>query len=70
MRRSVACGGSLTGNVYTSGPITRDCTVAVSFRAIGGAVTSVPTLGEWALIGLMLTMLGVGAHAQRRRAKS
>ncbi|MCX7957729.1 MAG: hypothetical protein N3B13_01630, partial [Deltaproteobacteria bacterium] len=25
------CGGSLNGNIYTTNPLTKDCTVVVSF---------------------------------------
>ena len=39
------CGGTLTGNIYTTGPITADCTVTASFAAsstysISGRVTT------------------------------
>ena len=30
------CGGSLSGNIYTTGAITADCTVTATFSSIGG----------------------------------
>ena len=35
------CGGSLAGNVYTTGPVTADCTVTASFAPITHTVTPV-----------------------------
>jgi hypothetical protein len=32
---TLACGGSLAGSIYTTGPITADCTVLATFTASG-----------------------------------
>jgi YD repeat-containing protein len=37
------CGGTLTGNIYTTGPITSDCTVTASFAV--NAYTVTPSAG-------------------------
>jgi hypothetical protein len=34
------CGGALTGNTYTTGPITANCTVSASFRSIPATTTT------------------------------
>jgi len=63
------CGGSLTGNIFTTAEITADCTVTASFKSSAlptpTVATPVPTLGTWALILLagLLAFLGY-----RRRA--
>ena len=36
---AAGCGGSLSGSVYTTGPITADCTVTATFAAITHVVT-------------------------------
>ena len=45
---ATGCGGSLSGNIYTTGPITADCTVTASFSSTSTGSTStsadVPTL--------------------------
>lgn len=33
------CGGTLAGNIYTTNAITADCTVSVSFKAVGNTYT-------------------------------
>jgi len=38
------CGGSLSGNTYTTGAITADCTVSASFALLPPASAAVPTL--------------------------
>lgn len=63
------CGGTLTGNSFTTDPVTADCTVAVKFRAsapVVAAVTPVPTLGEWGLMLLGALAAGLGARRLRR----
>ncbi|MET0226151.1 MAG: PQQ-binding-like beta-propeller repeat protein, partial [Dokdonella sp.] len=39
------CGGSLAGNVYTTGPVTADCTVTASFSLQAHTVTPTATNG-------------------------
>jgi len=52
------CGGTLVGNVYTTAPITADCTVTASFRrTLTAPPRLVPTLNSWVLglLGLLMT---------------
>ena len=61
------CGGTLVGNVYTTGPITAPCTITVSFRLLGGpAPILVPTSG-WQMLLLMMGLLLGGAFLTLRR---
>ncbi|MET4575698.1 IPTL-CTERM sorting domain-containing protein [Ottowia thiooxydans] len=60
------CGGSRAGNQFTAGPVTGDCTVTVTFKAL--PVMAVPSLGEWALLLTGLLAAGLGALRLRRRA--
>ncbi|TDS74430.1 putative secreted protein (IPTL-CTERM system target) [Comamonas sp. JUb58] len=63
------CGGSLTGNIFTTAEINADCIVTASFKNSAPptptVATPVPTLGTWALALLagLLAFLGY-----RRRA--
>ena len=59
------CGGTPSNtSPYTTEPLRNACMVQVRFAA--AAVTPVPTLGQWALIGLGLLLTGLGARALRR----
>ena len=61
------CGGTLAGNVYTTGPITGPCTITVSFALLGGpAPTLVPASG-WQMLLLMMGLLLGGAFITLRR---
>ncbi|MBH1966262.1 MAG: IPTL-CTERM sorting domain-containing protein [Comamonadaceae bacterium] len=60
------CGGSRVGNQFTAGPVTADCTVTVTFKAL--PVMPVPSLGEWALLLTGLLAAGLGALRLRKRA--
>jgi YD repeat-containing protein len=55
------CGGTLEGNVYTTGPITADCTVTASFAintySISGRVTS----KNKGLAGVTMTLIGAAS---------
>jgi uncharacterized repeat protein (TIGR01451 family) len=53
---SSTCDGSLSGDTYTAGPVTGDCTVTAAFTM--GA--PIPSLSEW---GMLLTALLMGAIA-------
>lgn len=70
---SGTCGGLLSdGGVYTTAPVTQDCTVEVRFQKQGtqhpvDRVTPVPTLGEWALLLLALVLGGFGWRQARLR---
>ena len=59
-----ACGGTRTGNSFTTDPVRADCSLTVSFRA---AAVPVPTLGQWALMVLGLLLAGLGARRVRQR---
>jgi hypothetical protein len=65
------CGGTLAGNIFTTGAVNSDCTVQASFRAAApgapGAVTPVPTLGEWSVMLLGALAAGLGVRRLRRR---
>jgi hypothetical protein len=57
------CGGTLSGNIFTTGPITAACTVTAVF-----APTSIPTLSPWLLAVLAaLLALGAAVGVPRRR---
>jgi hypothetical protein len=57
------CGGSLSGLVYTSGPITAPCNVTAVFQAI----EPIPTLTSWGLLALLATLGTVGILLLRIR---
>lgn len=64
------CGGTRSGNTYTTAPVTADCTVTVAFAA-GQVVTPpssvpVPTLDWRGLLALMLLLVG-GTYITLRR---
>ena len=62
------CGGSLSGDVYTTGPITADCTILVRYAATIPPHVSVPALDRLALLLLaMLLMLSGIAWRSRLR---
>jgi YD repeat-containing protein len=56
------CGGTLTGNTYTTGPITSNCTVTASFAintySISGRVTA---KGNKGLSGVTMTLSGAAS---------
>ncbi len=59
------CGGALNGSTWTTAAINTDCLVSATFKAkAGAAVTSVPTLGEWAL--MLLAGLGLRRLPRQR----
>jgi hypothetical protein len=60
-----SCGGTLTGNSFTTGPVLADCVLQVQFV---GAAMAVPSLGAWSLALLGLLAAGTGAGALRRRS--
>jgi hypothetical protein len=57
------CGGSLSGLVYTSGPITEPCNVTAVFQAI----EPIPTLTSWGLLALLATLGTAGILLLRIR---
>jgi len=60
------CGGTLVGNVYTTGPITAACSVVVTFAL--AAATPVPLLpAGW---GVLLTLLVVAIAVAGRRLRA
>jgi len=63
------CSGALVGNVYTTGPITADCTVSASFRLtpVAAPARMVPTLNSWILGLLGLLMAGFALLLWPRR---
>ncbi len=52
------CGGTLSGNTYTTGPITGDCTVSASFSAMGDAVIESGGGGalDWIFLSLLVSV--------------
>lgn len=66
------CGGSLSGNAYTTAAVIADCTVTASFKATSAPppanATAVPTLGAWGLVLLSLLASVLGLRGLRRRA--
>jgi hypothetical protein len=58
------CGGSLQGNVYTTGPITGPCAITVIARA--QAVQAVPSMPIIAQLLLLLAIAYFGALSARR----
>lgn len=61
------CGGSLSGNTYTTGPITAACTVNVQF---GMAATLVPMFDNLGLLLLALALMALALHTLRRRTNT
>jgi len=57
------CGGSLSGLVYTSGPITATCSVTAQFQQI----EPIPTLTSWGLLALLATLGTAGVLLLRIR---
>jgi alpha-tubulin suppressor-like RCC1 family protein len=57
------CGGSLSGNTYTTGPITADCTVTASFNVIP-YVRILETLVSYGLLQPAYDAAATGAHIQ------
>jgi hypothetical protein len=58
------CGGSLQGNVYTTGPITGPCAITAIARA--QAVQAVPSMPIIAQLLLLLAIAYFGALSARR----
>lgn len=64
------CGGSLSGNAYTTNAITANCTVNAAFSVASAPAptASAPTLGQWGLILLLSGMCAaVVRHGRRAR---
>jgi Concanavalin A-like lectin/glucanases superfamily len=59
------CGGSLTGNVYTTGPITAACSIFVTSAA--AEVVAVPTMTLWLQLLLAMVLVGAGIRVARLR---
>ncbi len=57
------CSGTLTGNIYTTGAITADCTVQATFSQQGTTSVSVPAMGP---LGFIAAVLGLGLALKRR----
>ena len=57
------CGGTLSGNSYTTGPITGPCTITVTFAPY----VAVPTL-DWRMLLLLASLLSGIAAVRLRRA--
>jgi uncharacterized repeat protein (TIGR01451 family) len=49
------CGGNLAGNVYTTGPITADCTVNASFAAVPDVAVTIDDGRAYAQYGMSLS---------------
>ena len=66
------CGGSLSGNVYTTSPITGDCAIAVNFVAdpVSAAPVGAPALSTWALWLLIIGTAVSAILASVRRVSS
>jgi len=61
------CGGTLSGNVYTTGPITGACTITVSFALRGGPAPTLVPANDWRMLALMLGLMLGGAFVALRR---
>jgi hypothetical protein len=57
------CGGTLVGNVFTTGPITGACSINVTASAI---FVPVPTLAGWLQVMLAAMLLGAVALVSRK----
>jgi len=65
------CGGSLSGNVYTTAPIIDDCTITVSFVAAPvSAPVGAPALSIWAVWLLIIGTAVSAIFVSVRRASS
>jgi hypothetical protein len=58
------CGGSLSGNTYTTGPITTDCTVPATFNVIPNVRISEAPLVYYGLLQPAYDAAATGAHIQ------
>lgn len=71
------CGGTLTGNVYTTGAVTASCAVIATFTLLAnGSAQSVPMGGSVFTLTLLLATTGVAwlvtrrEHALRQKART
>lgn len=64
---ATGCGGSLSGNTYTTGPVTSDCTVTVNF-AVRPPV-SVPALSMPAVILLAAVLGGIVLRVRKKNLR-
>jgi Leucine-rich repeat (LRR) protein len=65
------CGGTLSGNTYTTAAITADCAVVATFALlVANDSLAVPTLGQWALLLLALMMVAAAAIANRAHLRA
>lgn len=62
------CGGSLAGNVYTTGPITAACTITVNFVLLSGPTPTLVPASGWQTLLLMMGLLLGGAFLTLRRS--
>ncbi len=56
-----SCGGTLTGQIFTTNPITTDCTVIASFRLViinPNDIQSIPIFTIETMIGLLIFLAG------------
>ncbi|MBS0582479.1 MAG: hypothetical protein JSS42_05185 [Proteobacteria bacterium] len=62
------CGGTLSGNAYTTNAVTANCTVSAAFSVVPASAPSVsaPALGRWGLILLLLGMCAAAVRHGRR----
>ena len=60
------CGGSLSGNTYTTNAITADCTVIANFAGVAAAVVATPGPNRPVLALLAVLLAAVGVFGLRR----
>jgi Abnormal spindle-like microcephaly-assoc'd, ASPM-SPD-2-Hydin len=63
------CGGTLSGSVYTAGPVTSNCSVVALFSAVSGDPTPVGYSPLW-LIVTFVSLVLVGGYLLRRKRKA
>lgn len=60
-----ACGGTLSGNTFTTSPVAANCTVDVTFEFVAQA-NAVPTLSQWGLL-MLSALMGLMVLGARRK---
>ncbi len=58
---ATGCGGNLSGNTFTTGPVTADCTVTVSFVSDAPTVTLATDLPAPQPVGSSITLTATGS---------